>query len=163
LKKKKSGKRNRANAIIGLAVIIVIIVMGIYFYNQQKMSGESGIQGVTSGPFSITKEKYRLGDYVFMVVQGLKSNDAGKMVIFDPKGGIFTQVSFNGTEKSEFNYYFKPVTERGEKLCTPQDLVGNWTIVFQGTTYKPIPFQVINEWIPGDQADKDLKPIPPPC
>jgi len=158
--KKKSGKKSRRGTIIAVAAIIVAVA-GIYYYNQQKMSEENNTQWITSGPFAITKEKYRLGDNVFMIVQGLKPNDVGKMAVFDPKGGVFTQVSFNGTMKSDFNYFFKPNTEKIEKLCTPQDLVGNWTIVFQGTSYRPIPFQVINEWVQGSQAE--IKPIPPPC
>jgi len=144
--------------IIALVVIMVIIPAGIYFYNQQKMSQNNNPQGITSGPFSIDKERYRLGDYIFMVVTGLQPSDAGKMVVYDPKGGTFTQVPFNGTMKSDWNYMFKPATLASEKLCTPQDLVGNWSIVFQGTSYKAITFQVINEWVQGSQAE--IKSIP---
>jgi len=164
LKKKKSGKKSRRDVIIALVVIMVIIPAGIYFYNQQKISQDNNPQGITSGPFTINKEKYRLGDFVFIVVTGLQPSDAGKMIIYDPKGGIFTQVPFNGTMKSDWNYMLKPNTVRIEKLCTPQDLVGNWSIVFQGTSYKSITFQVINEWVQGSQSE--IKPIPPglsPC
>lgn len=161
MKKKKTGKKSRTNTIIVTIVILAVIPAGIYFYNQQKASQENTAQWVTSGPFSITNETYRLGDNVFMIVQGLKPTDVGKIVVYDPKGGIFTQAPFNGTMKSEFNYFFKPNTEKIEKLCTPQDLVGNWTIVFQGTPYRPIPFQVINEWVEGSQSE--IKPIPSPC
>lgn len=158
MKKKKSGKKSRTNSIIAVVVIAAISATAIYYYNQQKMS-ENNTQWIISGPFAITKEKYRLGENIFMVIQGLKPNDAGKMVVFDPKGGVFTQVPFNGTMKSGFNYFFKPNTERIEKLCTPQDLVGNWTIAFQGTSYRPILFQVINDWVQGSQAE--IKPINP--
>ena len=158
MKKKKSGKKSRRDVIIALVVIMVIIPAGIYFYNQQKMSQNNTPQGISSGPFTIDKQKYRLGDYVFMVVTGLKPNDAGQMVVYDPKGGNFTHVQFNGTMKSDWNYFFKPNTVRMEALCTPQDLVGNWTIVFQGTSYKPITFQVINQWVHGSEAE--IKPVP---
>jgi hypothetical protein len=158
LKKKKSGKKSRRDVIIALVVIMIIIPTGIYFYNQQKMSQNNTPQGVTSGPFTIDKEKYRLGDYVFIVVTGLQPNDAGNMTVYDPKGGTFTQIPFNGTMKSDWNYMLKPNTESIEKLCTPQDLVGNWTIVFRGTSYKPITFQVINEWVQGSQSE--IKSIP---
>lgn len=161
MKKKKTGKKGRTNTIIATIVILAVSLAGIYFYNQQKASQENTAQWVTSGPFSITNETYRLGDNVFMIVQGLKPTDVGKIVVYDPKGGIFTQAPFNGTMKSEFNYFFKPNTVKVEKLCTPQDLVGNWTIVFQGTSYRPIPFQVINEWVKGSQSE--IKPIPSPC
>lgn len=144
--------------VIALVVIMVIIPMGIYFYNQQKVTPENNSHGTTSGPFTIDKEKYRLGDYVFVVVTGLQPTDAGKMIVYDPKGGTFTQVPFNGTLKSDWNYMFKPNTERIEKLCTAKDLIGNWTIVFQGTSYKSIPFQVINEWVQGSEAE--IKPVP---
>jgi len=138
---------------------MVIIPVGIYYYNQQKAAVENtGSNGIASGPFSINKEKYRLGDYVFMVVEGLQPSDGGKMIIYDPKGGTFSTVQFNGTLKTEWNYAFKPDTVATEKLCTPQDLLGNWTIVFNGTSYKPIVFQVINEWVEGAQSD--IKAIP---
>ncbi len=161
MKKPKSRKKkNASNAIIVVIIIVSISSAAIYFYNQQKMSGDSNTaQWVTSGPFSITNGTYRLDDNVFMVVTGLKPTDVGKIVVHDPKGGIFTQIPFNGTLKSDFNYFFKPNTEKIEKLCTPQDLVGNWTIDFPGTSYGPIHFRVINEWVQGGQAE--IKPITP--
>ncbi len=160
MKKKPTGKKSRTNAIIAAIVIMAIIPAGIYYYNQQKFSQDHTTQWTqTSGPFSINNSTYRLGDNVFMVVFGLKSTDVGKIIVYDPKGGIFSQIPFNGTEKSEFNYFFKPNTERPEKLCTPQDLIGNWTIVFQETSYRSIPFQVINQWVQGSQSE--IKPINP--
>ena len=162
MKKPKSRKKNAASAIIAVIVIIAISASAIYFYNQQKTSGGNNTsQWVTSGPFAITNGTYRLDDNVFMVVTGLKPTDIGNMIVYDPEGGNVTRIPFNGTMKSDFNYFFKPQTNRAEKLCTPQDLVGNWTIVFQGTSYSPIHFQVINEWVQGGQAE--VKPIPPPC
>lgn len=161
MKKPKSGKKNATSAIIAVIVIIAISASAIYFYNQQKNSNEDTAQWVTSGPFAITNGTYRLDDNVFMVVTGLKPTDVGKIVVYDPKGGVFTQSPFNGTLKSDFNYFFKPNTERIEKLCTPQDLVGNWTIAFPGTSYDPLHFKIINEWVQGGQAE--IKPIAPPC
>ncbi|MDE1726120.1 MAG: hypothetical protein KGH89_02500 [Thaumarchaeota archaeon] len=163
MKKPISRKKNTTSAIITVIVIVSISAAAIYLYNQQKMSGENTSQWITSGPFSVTNGTYRLGDNIFMVVTGLKPTDIGTMVIYDPKGGVFTHVPFNGTMKSDFNYFFKPVTEKPEKLCTPQDLVGNWTISFQGTSYSPITFRIINEWVPGAQAGAEMQPIPSPC
>lgn len=152
-------KKNAAGAVIAVIVVTGLIAGVMYYFNHQRMSGSDSEQWITSGPFSINNSTYRLGDNVFMTITGLKPTDVGKMVVQDPKGGIFTQVRFNGTDKPSFNYYFKPNTERLEKLCTPQDLIGNWTIVFQGTNYKPLTFQVINEWVQGSQAE--IKAIDP--
>ena len=144
-------------------MVIVAISAGIiYFYNHGKTDDPTA-QWITSGPFSITNSTFRLGDNVFMVITGLKPVDVGTILIYDPNGRLFAHVPFNGTMKSEFNYFFKPITLKSEKLCTPQDLVGNWTVVFRGTNYNPLHFQVLNQWVPGAQASADLKPVPPPC
>ena len=164
MKKPKSGKKNATSAIIAVFVIIAISASAIYFYNHQKMSEVNNTaQWITSGPFAINNATYRLDDNVFMIVTGLKPTDVGNIILYDPQGGNVTHVPFNGTMKSDFNYFFRPVTEKPEKLCTPQDLVGNWTITFQGTSYSPITVRVINEWVPGAQAGVDMQPIPSPC
>jgi hypothetical protein len=36
--------------------------------------------------------------------------------------------------------------------------VGQWSIVFRGVSYKSIPFEIVNDWIPGSQAE--LAPVP---
>ena len=162
MKKPKSGKKSATNAIIAVIVIIAISASAIYFYNQQRISsGGNTAQEITSGPFTINNSTYRIDDNVFMVVTGLKTTDTGKIIVYDPKGGVVTQEPCNGTLKSDFNYFFKPVKEKLETVCTPQDLVGNWTIAFPGTSYSPIHFQIINEWVPSGQAE--IKPIPQPC
>ncbi|MGI0047417.1 MAG: hypothetical protein ACREBB_09570 [Nitrosotalea sp.] len=164
MKKPKSVKKKGTGAVIAVFLIIAVSAAGIYLYNQHKaVVGGNTLQGITSGPFEINNGTYRLGDYVFMVVTGLQPTDVGNIVVYDPHGGLFTHIPFNGTMKADFNYFFKPVTIKSEKLCTPQDLVGNWTIQFQGTSYSPIQFQVINEWVAGAQAGPDLKPVPSPC
>lgn len=164
MKKPTSGKKKNAiGAIITVVVVVSISAAAIYFYNQHGTTGDATAQWVASGPFAITNSTYRLGDNVFMVVTGLKPTDVGTMMIYDPKGGTFSHVPFNGTMKPDFNYFFKPVTQRSDKLCTAQDLVGNWTIVFQGTSYQPLHFQILNQWVAGTQSGKDMEPIPPPC
>ena len=162
MKKPKSGKKSASSAIIAVIVIIAISASAIYFYNQQKMSeGNNTAQWITSGPFAINNGTYRIDDNVFMTVTGLKPTDAGKITVYDPEGAIYTKIPFNGTLKSDFNWFFKPNTARLAKICTPQDLLGNWTIDFAGTSYDPIHFKIINEWVQGGQSE--VKSVPPPC
>lgn len=158
MKKPRSGKKKNAAGAIIAVIAVAGLIAGISYYYQHKQPG-SDEQWISSGPFSINNSTYRLGDNVFMLITGLKPTDIGHIVVLDPKGGTFTRVPFNGTEKSSFNYYFKPDTERLEKLCTPQDLVGNWTIVFEGTHYNALSFKIVNEWVQGSQAE--IKPIDP--
>ena len=160
-KKTTEQKKKKTGPIIVVIIIAAIIAGGIYYYEQQKIS-EANVQWKnTSGPFAINKFQYKLDENVFMVVSNLKPNEAGKIVIVDPKGGIFLMLSFNGTSKTSFHQFFKPNTENvgGEKLCTPTDLVGRWGIIFQGVPYHSLSFNVTNDWIEGGQAE--IKAIPP--
>ncbi len=150
----------KTGPIIGLVVIAAIIIGGVYYYNQQKNSEELPQWQNISGPFAINKFQYKIGENIFMVVNNLRPIDAGKIVIVDSRGDTYDSIPFNGTLKTSFHYFFKPNTQNmgGLNLCNPTDLVGNWTLIFSGVQYKPIKFQVINDWIPGSQSE--IKPIP---
>lgn len=159
--KRSEQKKKKAGPIIGLVIIAVIIITGVYYYYNQQKSSEENVQWQNiSGPFAINKFQYKLGENVFMVVSNLQPNNAGKIVIVDPKGDTYDSIPFNGTRKTDFHYFFHPNTQNigGVKLCNPTDLVGNWTFIFSGVPYKPITFQVINDWIQGSQSE--IKPIP---
>jgi hypothetical protein len=155
--KNRSGKKKHTGAIIGLIILAGVIALALYVYNEHKISVEQ-YQWVTSGPFAINKNQYKLGEYVFMAVSNLLPTDAGQIVIIDPKGDNYSSISFNGSMKSSFRQFFKPNTERGLALCNPTDLVGQWNIIFRGVPYKSIPFKIVNDWIPGTQAE--IKPVP---
>jgi hypothetical protein len=88
-----------------------------------------------------------------MVVSNLQPTDVGEFVVVTPKGGIFERIPFNGTMKSSFHHVFKPNTERSLGLCNATDLVGHWNIIFKGVSYKPLPFEIVNEWIQGAQSE----------
>ena len=139
-------------------IIAVIVASGIasssYFY--QRPSTTYG-QWITSGPFSIDKPQYKLGEDIFIVVHGLKPGEVGNMKFIRPDGKTWTVIPFNGTAKSAFNYYVKPDTSARLDIYKAEDLVGQWKIVFEGVKYDPIHFEFINEFIHGGQAD--LVPI----
>jgi len=162
LKKKTTGqKKKKIGPLISVIIIAAIIAGGIYYYNQQKITDPNNVQWQNiSGPFAINKFQYKLDEYVFMVVSNLKPNEAGKIIIIDPKGDIYYTIPFNGTLKTSFHQLFKPNTiDVGVKVCTPAELVGRWGISFQGVPYRPLSFNVTNDWIPGGQAE--VKAIPP--
>jgi len=141
-----------------IVIVVTSIVSAIYFYNVQKSSDEIKSQWIISGPFAIDKPKYKLGENVFLSVYGLKPNETGNILIVRPNGDMWTTIPFNGTLKSDFNYYFKPDTSTALKIYGPEDLVGTWKVIFQGLTYEPLSFEIINEFIPGGEAD--IVPIP---
>jgi hypothetical protein len=161
LKKKVTGqKKKKINSII-VVIIIAVVIAGVYhYYNQQPSTSEVQWQN-KSGPFAINKFQYKLDENIFIVVSNLKPTEAGKMLFIDPKGDVYYTIEFNGTLKTSFHQFFKPNTENigGLKLCNPSDLVGNWGVILQGVPYKPLKFQIMNDWIEGGQAE--IKPIPP--
>lgn len=143
--------------VIGI-VIIAAIAITIYFYEGHKPSDEIKSHWIISGPFAIDKSQYKLGENFFISVHGLKPNEAGNILIIQPSGEIWTTIPFNGSLKSDFNYYNKPDTSSIKKIFKPEDLVGTWQVVFQGVTYKPLSFEIINEFIPGEEHD--IVPLP---
>ena len=158
--KERSKKKKHTGKIIGLIVIAGIVTAAAYSYYHQKELESQQWKWVTSGPFSINKNQYKLGENIFMIVSGLQPTEVGEIDIVDPKGDTYSKIPFNGTMKTSFKQFFKPQTQRSLALCNATQLVGNWNIVFKGVPYKSIPFEIINEYIPGEQNGEGLAPVP---
>jgi len=102
-----------------------------------------------SGPFAINALEYKIGENVFMTVNGLGLNDAGNIVFVMPNGTTkYITIPFNGMEKPGFNQYFKPSISKGRGICSTDDLIGEWTVVFTQTEYVPLKFKILNDTIP---------------
>ncbi|MBI5377580.1 MAG: hypothetical protein HZA82_03050 [Thaumarchaeota archaeon] len=140
---------------IMISIIIVIVIAGgiassSYFYHKPS---EQGNQWMVSGPFAINKPVYKLGEDIFISVNGLKPGEVGNMLIIRPGEKTWKIIPFNGTSKSDFNYYVKPDTSANAGIYKAEDLVGKWRVVFEGVKYEPIHFEYINEFIEGGQVD----------
>ena len=109
----------------------------------------------TSGPFQIDREQYVLGELVLIRINELDSNEKGQIVFLQPSNGthqtVYITIPFDGSEKITFNQYFKPALSRARGICTIDDLLGNWTVVFQNTTYNQLKFEIIDRYLPGDE------------
>jgi len=102
-----------------------------------------------SGPFAINKLEYRIGDNVFFAVNGLSLNDIGNAIFVLPNGTTkYISIPFDGTQKSGFNQYFKPSISKARSICSVNDIIGEWTIIFEGTEYEPLKFRILNDTIP---------------
>ena len=112
----------------------------------------------TSGPFQIDREQYALGELVLVrigVLNELKPNDKGQIVFLQPPSNetqtVYITIPFDGSDKISFNQYFKPSLSRNGGICSKADLLGNWTVVFQGTDYNNLKFEIVDRYIPGDE------------
>ena len=144
--------------IVAGILVAAVIIGAIYLYEEQKSSDKIKSRWIVSGPFAIDKPQYKMGENIFLSVHGLKPNEAGNIIVLTPAGAEWKIIPFNGTLKGDFNYYFKPETSRALKILNPEDLVGTWKVIFQGLTYEPLSFEIIDEFLPG--AESDIQPIP---
>jgi len=105
------------------------------------------------GPFAVNKHEYRIGDSVFFIGENLSPNDSGSAVFVMPNGTkSYLSLPFDGQKKSSFNYYFKPMVSAAKKICSTNEFIGEWTVDFQGTDYKPIKFKIVNETLPSEKG-----------
>jgi hypothetical protein len=141
-----------ASAVVAALAIAIIYVGPIDVAKPPQ--GKDEFEGWNrSGPFAINKYQYKLGENIFVIAEGLSPADIGNMVFVMPNGTTrYITIPFDGSDKTDFNQYFKPAISKARKICSIDDLVGNWTVVLSGTNYEPIRFEFLNETLRGDEA-----------
>ena len=66
-----------------IPIVIVIIIAGAlitFTPNEEESKNKIEEEWIKSGPFSIDKTEYNLGEKIFIVVDGLKQEDKGKVI-----------------------------------------------------------------------------------
>ncbi|QLH08323.1 hypothetical protein [Candidatus Nitrosotenuis sp. DW1] len=140
-----------------IACMVIAVIIGAAVFTSPKLEKTEPKDPLEnwnrSGPFAINAFQYKLGENIFVTVNGLAPNDVGKIIFGLPNGTtVYSTVPFDGAVKSEFNTYFTPSLSKARKICSVDDIVGEWFVVFRDTEYKPITFRIINETIPGSEA-----------
>ncbi len=111
----------------------------------------------TSGPFEIDRLQYVLGELVLMRIGDLQPNEKGQIAFLrslnETHYDVYITIPFDGSQKITFNQYFKPSLSRGLGICTKDDLLGQWRVVFQGTNYENLNFEIIDKIIPGEEVN----------
>ncbi len=153
-------KKKFIPVILGAIAITVVVLISVILTEEEGVDRNflpettpKPSEHISSGPLTILNYKHRLADNVFFMVTGLEPNQKGNFLVFTPEGILYTTIPFDGAKKSDFNYYFKPDTVRGLKVCTIEELVGVWTVIFSGIDYQPLQFEIINEFVLGGEAD----------
>ena len=112
---------------------------------------------ITSGPFQIDRSEYILGEKIFLRIGGLQDYEIGQAVFLMPSNGthytVYLSVPFNGASKTAFNYYLEPDLSATRQICTVDELIGDWKVVFRGTDYPNLEFKITDEILPGDEED----------
>ena len=135
---------------IGIVLaIIIIIVAG--FVSIPPTGTEDTKNWISSGPFSIDKQQYLLGENIFLIATALQSNEKGEIQFIRPSGDTYREIPFDGQMRTDFNQYFTPFPSSALKVCSSEDLVGDWFVKFEGTNYEPIKFEIKNEYLEGEK------------
>jgi hypothetical protein len=150
----------KAKIIIPIVIIIIIAGALITFTPDEEASkNKIEEEWVKSGPFSIDKSEYNLGEKIFIVVNGLKQEDKGKVIFFRPLNNTawsnYITMDFDGKNKARFNLYFEPKLSELKNICSGNELEGEWVVKFIGTEYPDINFKILNQTSSWDKRTFD--------
>lgn len=112
---------------------------------------------ITSGPFQIDRSKYAIGEKIFVVLGGLNPDEKGQIAVMRPLNAthytVYLTIPFDGAAKSAFNYYLEPQISKTRGICSVDDLTGKWVMVFRGTNYPNLNFEITKDVVPGTKID----------
>ena len=160
------------SGIIVAVVAIISVSVLVPQNNESDLENETGIEvtspevfvspkseWITSGPFQIDRPWYRLGDTVFLRVHELPAGEKGEIAFLrlmnETHYQVYTSKKFDGSITSGFNFYFRPDLSVQLGICTKDDLVGKWKVVFRGVPYESINFEFIDKVLPGSEEIYD--------
>ena len=159
-----------------IPIIIIIIIAGAiitFTPNEETSKNKIEKEWIKSGPFSIDKSEYNVGEKIFISVSGLKEEDKGQVIFFRPTTSVtnsgtmfqtsdigmkdYIKMDFDGKNKIKFNLYFEPALSKIKGICSINDLAGNWIVEFTGTQYQDINFEILNQTSSWD--DRIFEPV----
>ena len=104
------------------------------------------------GPLQINKDKYLLGENLYVILKDLRPQDKGTVQFFTPGGILYDEMGFNGENKDFHKKYFKPGLLKSKNLCEKEQLVGTWTVMFEGYEEAKLYFQMMPDILPNQES-----------
>ena len=115
----------------------------------------------TSGPFQIDRKQYAVGEKIFLIIGGLNANEKGQIAVMRPLNAthysVYLTIPFDGTVKRDFNNYLEPKISKIRGICSVDDIIGKWVMVFRGTDYPNLYFEITKE--KGFVKGTDIEPV----
>ena len=150
---------------IGIAIIVGVIIFQVDQTMWQQVSVDEYYQkdGKVAhvvypdnpqilGPLQINKDKYLLGENVYVILKDLRPQDKGSVQFFTPGGILYDEMGFNGENRDFQKKYFKPGLLKSKNLCEREDLVGTWTVMFRGYEEAKLYFQMMPDILPNQES-----------
>ena len=151
---------------IGIAIVIGVIGFQINDTTYQVSTPEEykksvGTQSVAHvvypdnpqilGPLQINKDKYLLGENIFVIIKNLQPMDKGTVQFFTPYGVLYDEIGFNGSERDFIKKYFKPQLLKSKNLCEKEDIIGKWTVMFKDYDMAKLHFEILPDILPNQE------------
>jgi hypothetical protein len=117
----------------------------------------SSREWITSGPFQIDRSEYAIGEKIFIRIGGLQFEEIGQIAVMRPLNAthysVYLTIPFDGAKKAGFNYYIEPQLSKTRGLCSIDNIMGEWTLVFRGTNYPNLYFDITEKVVPGTNIE----------
>ena len=151
---------------IGIAIVIGVIGFQIndttYYVSTpeeyKKSMGTGSVAHVVYpdnpqllGPLQINKDKYLLGENVYVVLKNLRPMDKGTILFLTPENIIFDEWGFDGSNRDFQKKYFKPQLLKSKNICEKEKLIGEWTVMFKGYDMAVLNFEMLPEILPNQE------------
>jgi len=111
----------------------------------------------TSGPFQIDRTEYAIGESVFIRIGELGFNEKGQIAVMRPLNAthysVYITIPFDGVDKSTANTYFNPQISKARGICSVDDMIGKWSLIFRGTNYPNLYFNFTERILPGTDIE----------
>ena len=112
---------------------------------------------ITSGPFQIDRSEYAIGEKIFIRIGGLEVDAKGQIAVMRPLNvthySVYITIPFDGSQKAGFNYYVEPAISKLRGICSIDDMMGKWSLVFRGTNYPNLYFNITEKIVPGTNTE----------
>ena len=107
---------------------------------------------IRSGPFTIDRSEYWLGEKIFVNLDNIDEKTKGEMVFAKHINSThmyeYKKVKFDGS-KPQQNFYLGFNLNSARGLCTTDQLIGEWDVIFRGTSFANLEFKVLDKILPG--------------
>ena len=99
----------------------------------------------------INKDKYLLGENVYVVVSGIPKELKTRILFYTPSEKQFYEITIDGERSSGLKQYFKPQLLMNRNLCDVQELIGVWNVVFENNASETLQFEVLDRYLPENE------------
>ena len=104
------------------------------------------------GPLQINKDKYLLGENVFVILKDLRPSDKGAVIFLTPEKKVYDEWGFDGSNRECQKKYFKPQLLKSKNICEKEQLIGEWTVMFRDYEMTKLYFEVLPDILPNTES-----------